>query len=70
MGDWHECPMCARERVPVWRALCRNCYPILPWELRLAFQKAYRRRVFDRVEWDEMKIRGRLWYMENGRGAE
>lgn len=70
MSDWHECPMCGGEEVPVWRALCRNCFPVVPWELRIAFMRAYRRRVFEQVLWQEMKIRGRQWWMENGREVE
>lgn len=70
MSDWHDCPMCGLEEVPVWRAMCGKCFPSLPWELRIAFQRAYRRRVFDQLGWQEMKIRGRQWWMENGRGME
>lgn len=67
MGDVHECPMCGLEAVPVWRALCRHCYPVVPWELRLSFTRAYRRRVFEQANWQEVMVRGREWWVENGK---
>jgi hypothetical protein len=62
--------MCAGLEVPVWRALCRHCYPVVPWDLRIEFMRAYRRRIFDPVVWQETKIRGRQWYLQSGMGAE
>lgn len=59
----HDCPMCGRERVPIWRALCRNCFSITPWKFRAQFMHAYRVRIVDPVAWQEALIEGRQWYL-------
>jgi hypothetical protein len=61
--------MCLLEEVPVWRALCRDCFPKVPWDLRIEFMRAYRRRAFEPVMWQETMARGRDWFMEQREGG-
>lgn len=59
----HDCPMCGRERVPIWRALCGPCFSILPWKFRAEYMHAYRCRIVDPIAWQEIVIYGRQWFI-------
>lgn len=62
-SNMHECPMCYRGRIPIWRPLCTRCYSILPHIWRLNYSHAYRCRVVDPVAWQEKKVEGRQWFL-------
>lgn len=62
----HDCPMCAMQGVPVWRAVCGKCYSLLPAKVRSDYSRAYRSRVLDPASWQEMRITWRRWYLERG----
>lgn len=59
----HDCPLCRRKNVPIWRALCRDCHSLVPYKFRADLLYAYRCRVTDPVRWQERLIEGRQWYL-------
>lgn len=66
----HDCPMCGRVKVPIWRALCNQCYSITPSKFRFEYSHAYRCRVVNPVAWQEQLIEGRQWYVGRNLRAE
>lgn len=62
-ANQHLCPVCSLERIPVWRAMCKECFTIVPWELRADMLAAYRGRALRRVDFEEKVIEARQWYM-------
>lgn len=59
----HHCPVCGYGIIPIWRALCVNCFNASPWKLRADYMQAYRKRVYRNAEWQELLAAIRLWYL-------
>jgi hypothetical protein len=60
----HPCPSCVKNVIPVWRALCPNCFDIVPWKLRAGFLHAYRERVLRNRQYQELLIEVRQWFLD------
>ena len=64
-ADFHECRVCYQHSVPIWRAMCPRCFSLMPKSSRDTYAKAYRARVVEPREWQEMHIHWRQWFLEN-----
>lgn len=64
-ANFHECRVCYSADVPIWRPMCHRCYSLLPESSRAAYSKAYRARIVEPREWQEMHIQWRQWFIEN-----
>lgn len=56
------CPLCVARPVPVYRAICPDCFDMLPWKLRADLLNSYRVRVINPVLYQETLIEVRQWY--------
>ncbi len=59
------CPVCLRESIPVYRAMCRHCFDKVPWKNRADFLHAWRRRVMNPTVYTEELISVRQWYIHS-----
>ncbi len=59
--DTHLCLLCDRERIPHYRALCKYCFPHVPWRLRADLLRGWWFRTYDRPACDEAIIALRQW---------
>lgn len=56
------CPLCVARTVPVYRAICADCFDLVPWKLRAELLYSYRIRVVKPVLYAEKLIEVRQWY--------
>ena len=60
----HDCPLCQKEEIPTYRSLCGKCYPVVPWELRSDFMRAWRTRAIDQPGFQEALVDLLSWWLE------
>lgn len=60
----HHCPVCGGATIPIWRAMCKGCFSLVPWKLRADLLHAYRNRVLDHRGYQELLIEARHWFVD------
>ncbi len=58
------CPMCNSNDIPVYRALCRHCFDVMPWRTRADFLAAWRLRAAMPMLYQEQYVRTKQIYDE------
>lgn len=64
MTKWHPCLACEDIQIPQYRALCKRCFPHIPWELRADILHTYRDRIEHRARYEEKLIALRQWVLQ------
>lgn len=61
-----HCPLCHTATPPVFRAVCRGCFIRIPPDLRNRLVGAWRRRIVDPTDYQEVLADVRSRWMEFG----
>ncbi len=59
-----NCPMCHKHLKPVYRALCNECFDVIPWRTRSDYLLAWRMRASNPLHFQEQYVRTKQIYDE------
>ena len=61
MSGWRDCPVCGEPETPPWNACCGRCWHFMPEELRGRLLDAWRFRVIDNRNYQEVLAAALIW---------
>ncbi len=59
----HRCLCCQVQTIPTYRALCPDCFDIVPWRLRANVIRDHGGRLKNKTGFEETLIRLRQWHI-------
>lgn len=67
MTGWRVCPVCGEPDTPPWQATCGRCWHFMPADLRWRLLAAWRFRVIENSQYQEVLAEALIWATERRR---